>query len=158
VSDTALAELDREFMSWLRSPREAQLAVLQPARRPCRLVGVEHRFIEGGMRFKATIWMPACESSRWQTTDKQGKFVRVVDAQKEYWDGLIPLATNTESTSAQNQSDSGTYTVSDIAEKLQCSERHVFRLISQKKIPGVCQFGRLRRFRKVEIDRWLLKG
>lgn len=65
------------------------------------------------------------------------------------------------SLSASNQEERnevGTYTIREVAEKLQCSVRHVHRLIAQNRIPGVFRIGRLRRFRKRLIDRWLAEG
>ena len=57
--------------------------------------------------------------------------------------------------SDRKQPDTGTYTIGEVAEKLQCSVRHVHRLVAQKRVPGQFRVGRLCRFRKHQIDRWL---
>jgi len=49
-----------------------------------------------------------------------------------------------------------TYTVADIACLTQSSERHVWRLNDQGKIPGrIKGLGRLVRFSKSAVDAWL---
>src|SRR5436305_1899454 len=53
------------------------------------------------------------------------------------------------------EGESGTYTITEVAKKLKCSTRHIHRLIAQKKMPGVLQVGKLLRFRKTIIDKWL---
>ncbi len=49
-----------------------------------------------------------------------------------------------------------TYTVEQLAGLLQCSERHVWRLTDQDKIPGKIRLGRLVRFARPQVDAWLL--
>ena len=51
-----------------------------------------------------------------------------------------------------------TYTVAQLAELLDVSERHVHRLRDQKKIPGEIRLGRAVRFARNVIDRWLAGG
>jgi excisionase family DNA binding protein len=49
-----------------------------------------------------------------------------------------------------------TYTVPDIAQLIQSSERHIWRLADQGKIPGrVKGLGRLVRFSRSAVDAWL---
>lgn len=48
-----------------------------------------------------------------------------------------------------------TYTVPDLARLLNCSERHVWRQIDLRKIPGVIRCGRLVRLSRHVIDAWL---
>jgi excisionase family DNA binding protein len=48
-----------------------------------------------------------------------------------------------------------TYTVPDLARLLNCSERHVWRQIDLKQIPGVIRCGRLVRLSRRVIDTWL---
>lgn len=48
-----------------------------------------------------------------------------------------------------------TYTVEQLAELLQCSARHVWRLSDQNKIPGKLRIGRLVRFSRPQVDAWL---
>ncbi|HKB05373.1 MAG TPA: helix-turn-helix domain-containing protein [Gemmataceae bacterium] len=50
---------------------------------------------------------------------------------------------------------SNTYTVEQLAALLQCSERHVWRLSDQNKIPGKLRLGRLVRFARTQVDAWL---
>jgi excisionase family DNA binding protein len=50
---------------------------------------------------------------------------------------------------------SNTYTVEQLAALLQCSERHVWRLSDQNKIPGKFRLGRLVRFSRTQVDAWL---
>jgi excisionase family DNA binding protein len=50
----------------------------------------------------------------------------------------------------------GAYTVADIARLTQSSERHIWRLSDQGKIPGrIKGLGRLVRFSKAAVDAWL---
>jgi len=48
-----------------------------------------------------------------------------------------------------------TYTVEQLAELLQCSARHIWRLSDQNKIPGKLRIGRLVRFSRPQVDSWL---
>jgi excisionase family DNA binding protein len=48
-----------------------------------------------------------------------------------------------------------TYTVSDLAHLLSCSERHIWRQLDLGRIPGVIRCGRLVRLSKRIIDDWL---
>ena len=47
---------------------------------------------------------------------------------------------------------------SDIANLLGCSTRHVRRLVASRRIPPPLRFGRLKRWRREDIDRWLADG
>jgi excisionase family DNA binding protein len=48
-----------------------------------------------------------------------------------------------------------TYTRRDLADLRDVSERHVDRMTMAGEIPGVVRSGRLVRFRRAVIDRWL---
>jgi excisionase family DNA binding protein len=50
------------------------------------------------------------------------------------------------------------YTTRDLAQLLQCSGRHVWRLIDMGTVPGVIRLGRLVRLHRPTIDRWLADG
>jgi excisionase family DNA binding protein len=50
------------------------------------------------------------------------------------------------------------YTVRDLAARLQCSERHIWRLIDQGRVPGVLRIGRLVRLHGATVDAWLAGG
>lgn len=52
-------------------------------------------------------------------------------------------------------SQSGTYTIEQLATLLNCSLRHARRLDSEGLIPGRLTFGRLVRFSKRKVDSWL---
>jgi excisionase family DNA binding protein len=56
---------------------------------------------------------------------------------------------------AATKLDAQTYTVEQLAGLLQCSPRHVWRQLDLNKIPGVIRCGRLVRFSRSVIDRWL---
>ena len=56
---------------------------------------------------------------------------------------------------AEKPVTSSTYTVEQLAALLQCSERHVWRLSDQNKIPGKVRLGRLVRFARIQVDAWL---
>ncbi len=49
------------------------------------------------------------------------------------------------------------WTVADVARELDCSARHVRKLVSNDCIP-YCKVGRLVRFSPLRISEWLLKG
>jgi excisionase family DNA binding protein len=52
-----------------------------------------------------------------------------------------------------------TYTVPDIAQLTQTSERHIWRLADRGLIPGrIKGLGRLVRFSKAAVDAWLVSG
>jgi excisionase family DNA binding protein len=50
------------------------------------------------------------------------------------------------------------YTVSDLAKRGQCSERHIWRLIDMGQIPGVYRLGRLVRIHRPTADAWFAQG
>jgi excisionase family DNA binding protein len=54
--------------------------------------------------------------------------------------------------------DASTYTVPDLARLLQCSERHVWRMIDMGRIPGVMRIGRLVRIARTVADAWIADG
>jgi excisionase family DNA binding protein len=56
---------------------------------------------------------------------------------------------------ARSAIEAATYTIPDFAQLLGCSERHVWRQIDLKKIPGVIRCGRLVRLSRRVIDAWL---
>jgi excisionase family DNA binding protein len=67
-------------------------------------------------------------------------------------DTLIPPAVQA---AVKPDAVGGTYTVADLARLLQCSERHVWRQIDLNAIPGKILIGRLVRFSRAVVDRWL---
>ena len=52
-------------------------------------------------------------------------------------------------------SDVGTYDVSDLAELLKCSERHIRNMAESGDIPGMFRLGRLVRFHREFVSAWL---
>jgi len=54
--------------------------------------------------------------------------------------------------------DLATYRVEDIAKGLQCSPRHVWRLVDRDLIPGKIRLGRLVRFSRRLVDEWIAGG
>lgn len=50
---------------------------------------------------------------------------------------------------------SGTYTIEQLAQLLNCSPRHARRLDALGEIPGRMTFGRLVRFSRRQVDAWL---
>jgi excisionase family DNA binding protein len=50
------------------------------------------------------------------------------------------------------------YTVPDLAKRLQCSDRHIWRMLDRKLIPGVIRIGRLVRLHRPTVDAWLANG
>jgi len=59
---------------------------------------------------------------------------------------------------AAAQLETSTYTVPQIARLLQCSERHVWRLADRGAIPGQLRIGRLVRYARSVVDRWIADG
>jgi excisionase family DNA binding protein len=51
--------------------------------------------------------------------------------------------------------ESATYRVPDLARLLQCSERHVWRMLDLGRVPGVIRCGRLVRLSRKIVDDWL---
>ncbi len=49
------------------------------------------------------------------------------------------------------------WTVEDVARELNCSQRHVYKLISNDKIP-YSKVGRLVRFSPARVSEWLRQG
>jgi excisionase family DNA binding protein len=49
------------------------------------------------------------------------------------------------------------WSVEDVARELSISVRHVYRLVSNDRIP-YCKVGKLTRFSPVKISEWLQKG
>ncbi len=56
----------------------------------------------------------------------------------------------------ETNSGSATYTISEMAVILKCSQRHIHRLKGARQIPGLLPVGRLVRFSKPIVDEWLL--
>lgn len=54
--------------------------------------------------------------------------------------------------------EGATYTVRQLSELLQVSERHIHRMRAGKQIPGEVRFGVAVRFVRTIIDRWLSEG
>ena len=52
----------------------------------------------------------------------------------------------------------GTYDVSDVADLLKSSTRHVRRLADSGALPRPVHIGRLVRWRKADVDQWLAAG
>ena len=50
------------------------------------------------------------------------------------------------------------YTVKDLADRLQVSARHVWRMIDAGAVPGIIRFGRVVRLHKPTVDTWLAAG
>ena len=48
-----------------------------------------------------------------------------------------------------------TYTIEQLADILQCSIRHVYRLHSRRAIPGAVQCGHLLRWSRKIVDAWI---
>src|SRR5207248_1850922 len=51
-----------------------------------------------------------------------------------------------------------TYTAAELAALLKCSLKHVQRLTTAGTVPGVIRFGRLVRYSREAVDRWLAAG
>jgi excisionase family DNA binding protein len=49
------------------------------------------------------------------------------------------------------------WTVSDVARELQCTERHIYKLVSDGKIP-YAKVGRLVRFSPAQVEEWIRRG
>lgn len=49
----------------------------------------------------------------------------------------------------------GTYTIEQLSELLNCSTRHVRRLDAMREIPGRLTLGRLVRYSRRQVDAWL---
>lgn len=54
-----------------------------------------------------------------------------------------------------HQTALATYTRQDMGRLLGVSERQIDRMTAAKQIPGAFKFGRLVRFRRAIVDRWL---
>lgn len=65
------------------------------------------------------------------------------------------LAAERDSGDRPASSDVGDYTPEDVALRLQCSVRHVRRMLDGKELPGVYRVGRLIRLRRDAVDEWL---
>jgi excisionase family DNA binding protein len=58
-------------------------------------------------------------------------------------------------TEADGRVDTAVYSRRQMADLLDVSERHIDRMVRAGQIPGVFRSGRLVRFRRAIIDRWL---
>jgi len=54
--------------------------------------------------------------------------------------------------------ENATYTIRQLSELLQVSERHVHRMRANKELPGEIRFGVAVRFVRTVIDAWLAEG
>ena len=68
------------------------------------------------------------------------------------------MTTSSDPAVKQERLEAATYTVSQLADLLGVSERHVHRLRDQKAIPGELRIGKCVRFARVIVDRWLSDG
>jgi excisionase family DNA binding protein len=62
------------------------------------------------------------------------------------------------STSLAASSTDSDYTVPNLADRTQSSERHIWRLIDAGLVPGVYRLGRLVRIHRATADAWLAGG
>lgn len=68
------------------------------------------------------------------------------------------MTTLQEATPREERLQAATYTVAQLAELLDVSERHVHRLRDRKALPGELRVGKCVRFARNVIDRWLTEG
>ncbi len=68
------------------------------------------------------------------------------------------LAAGKDSDDRSASSDSSDFTPEDIAKRLQCSVRHIRRMLDGSQLPGVYRVGRLIRLRRDVIEKWLAEG
>lgn len=61
----------------------------------------------------------------------------------------------TDSTASDNLPGYATYTVVELATLLQCSTRHIHRMVDAREIPGLVRIGRLVRFSRRVIHEWI---
>lgn len=61
-------------------------------------------------------------------------------------------------TSEQPVSSPALLTVQDIAAMLNCSTRHIYRLVDSRRIPQPVKLGALLRWVKADIDGWIANG
>jgi len=64
----------------------------------------------------------------------------------------------TNSPSILDRLESATYSEADIARLLNCSKRHVARLRDRDLIPGLIRLGRMVRYSRRIVDRWLTEA
>jgi len=72
-----------------------------------------------------------------------------------------PGATMTETTTAADKLrrlDAEMYTAETLAERLLCSPRHVWRMHDAGDLPAAVRIGRLVRWPRTLIDRWVSDG
>ena len=55
-------------------------------------------------------------------------------------------------------SDAALLDVGGVASLLRCSKRHIFRMADGGKMPRPIRLGRLLRFNKAAIERWISEG
>jgi excisionase family DNA binding protein len=65
-------------------------------------------------------------------------------------DAIVP-----PTSAAAAKLDAATYTVEQLAAALQCSPRHLWRLIDLGRVPGVLRVGRLVRIARAVADAWI---
>lgn len=104
-----------------------------------------------------------------QGIENKNRAKEVQEHTKEYWALRADLHEQHELTNRPRHMDSGghsifdnsivklVWTADDVARELQCSLRHVRKLVSEDRIPYF-KIGRLVRFSPLRIREWLLKG
>ncbi len=105
-----------------------------------------------------------------QGIENKNKAQELQEHTKEYWALRADLHEQHELTNRPRQMDSGSqgpifdnkivklvWTVDDAARELECSVRHVRKLVSENKIPYL-KIGRLVRFSPLRVREWLHKG
>ena len=50
------------------------------------------------------------------------------------------------------------YSIDDVAEILNCSTRHIYRLVDTRRIPQPVKLGALLRWVKTDIEHWIATG
>lgn len=102
--------------------------------------------------------------------EDRNKAMEVQEHTKEYWALRADLNEHHELTNRPRHWEAGSgssvfdnsivklvWTADDVARELQCSLRHVRKLVSEDRIPYF-KIGRLVRFSPLRIREWLLKG
>lgn len=58
----------------------------------------------------------------------------------------------------QPQAASSVLNARGVADLLECSERHVYRLLEQGRIPAPAKLGALNRWSRAMIEEWIARG
>ena len=61
-------------------------------------------------------------------------------------------------TPEQSVSSPALLTVNDLSAKLNCSTRHIYRLVDTRRIPHPVKLGALLRWVKSDVDQWIASG